>query len=253
MIKEKMNHKQYGLGRKPSPPDKRDYKLETYIPREALIGMLVSEKTEMVWDFPNKSLDQENTCHCCGFSMASFGINSPTNTMYTNQDGHDFYYLCKVIDGEPFQENGSYIRSAGKVLKNEGKINAYAFAFSMETIKWWLLNRGPLIVGTVWTENMFTPNEQNIIVPTGKIVGGHAYLLNEIITESELLGIQNAWGEKWGKNGKAYISFDDFEKLFDYDGEVMTAVEISPTSMQKKSFWELLLEKIIDFFVNTFG
>ena len=247
-----MNYKQYGLGRKPSPEDKRDYKLERYIPREALMGMLVSEKTKMKWDFPGESLNQENSPHCVGFSMADFGINSPTNTMYTNQDGHDFYYLCKLVDGEPMQENGSYVRSAGKVLKDEGKINAYAFAFTMDAIKWWLLNRGPLIAGTVWTENMFTPNEKNIIRPTGAIIGGHAYLLNEI-TEDGYIGIQNSWGKDWGDNGKAYISIKDFEILFDYDGEVMTAVELSTTTSKNKTFWELLLEKIADFFLKLFG
>ena len=145
----------YGLGRKPSPFDERDYNLESYIPKEALKKRLMPEVLYKKWDFPTESLDQGSTPHCVGYSMASFGINSPVNTMYTNEDGHRFYYLCKEKDGEPGEENGSYIRSAAKVLKDEGRINAYAFAYNMDSIKWWMINKGPMIAGTIWTEGMF--------------------------------------------------------------------------------------------------
>ena len=222
----------YPLGRMPSPFDPRDYNLKTFIPPTALKK---AEIKEMVWDFPSDSLNQGETPHCVGFSMASFGINLPTNTPHVDQDGHDYYYQCKIIDNQPNMENGSYVRSAAKVLKNQGKIDAYAFAPDMETIKWWLLNKGPLIVGTLWTQDMFYPDEYNIIVPTGKAMGGHAYLLNEW-TIDNFIGLQNSWGSEWGSNGKAYISAVNFEKIFNFDGEAMTAVELgTPTPPSEKN------------------
>jgi hypothetical protein len=242
-----MDFKEFGMGRKPSPFDQRDYKLETFIPDMKGLKTIMEEKVSKNWDFPGETLNQGSTPHCVGFSMANFGINLPVNSKYTNEDGHDFYYLCKIVDGEPNEENGSYIRSAGKVLKDVGRIDAYAFAFSMDAIKWWIINKGPMIAGIVWTSGMMYPDENDIIRPTGQVVGGHAILLNEW-TEDNYIGIQNSWGDVWGEDGKAYISAEDFETLFAYNGEVMTTVELPLESPEPKTFWE----KLVDFFVTLF-
>jgi len=110
----------------------------------------ISPITEMVWDFPYDTLNQGETGHCVGMSMASFGIASPINDVYNNDTGHSFYYMCKEKDGEPESEEGSNLRSAAKVLKDVGRIDAYAFAYTQDEIKWWILNRGPVILGTGW-------------------------------------------------------------------------------------------------------
>ena len=215
------NFEQFGLGRLQSPFDRRDYNLANFIP----LTMPTTIATNVSWDFPADTLDQMETGHCGGFGGASFGINLPVHTPYTNEDGHRLYYLCKIVDGKPGSEEGTYIRSIAKVLQNEGRIEGYAFAPSLEVIKWWLFNRGPLIVGTIWTEEMFMPNKDNVITIGGKVVGGHAYLINEW-TSNDYIGIQNSWGNRWGKKGKAYIAASDFEKLFTYGGEAMAAVEL---------------------------
>jgi hypothetical protein len=208
------------LGRIKSPFDVRDYNLKTFIPR----GVPAEVILEKNWEFPFTPLNQGETNHCTGYSIADFGINYPTNTYYTNADGDRFYYLCKEVDGEPKNEDGSTIRSVAKTMINAHMIDAYAFAPDMVSIKWWLLNKGPIIVGTTWTEDMFNPDDSYVIKPNGSVVGGHAYLLNEWRIDN-FIGIQNSWGADWGNNGKAYISASDFEKLFVYDGEAMTAVE----------------------------
>lgn len=238
--------KKYPLGRIPSPPDLRDYDLRSFIP------MIKSdiEKHESDWDFPLKSLDQKETPHCVGFSAASWGINSPTNTEFANADGHRFYYECKVVEGQPGEENGAYIRSIGKVLKANKHLEAYAFAPDINTIKYWLLYKGPIIAGTIWTEGMFTPDENNVIHPTGSSVGGHAYLLNEWRAD-DYIGIQNSWGESWGKNGKAYISKEDFEVIFAQGGEALAAVEIVKCPQEaeetEKKCW------LVEFFKKFFN
>jgi len=188
--------------------------------------------------------------NCVGFSAADWGINLPTNTNFTNDDGHRFYYECKVIEGEPNEENGAYIRSIGKVLKANGHLEAYAFAPDINTIKYWLLYKGPIIAGTIWTEGMFTPDENNVIHPTGSSMGGHAYLLNEWRVD-DYIGIQNSWGESWGKNGKAYISKEDFEVIFAQGGEALAAVEIvkCPQEVEEteKKCW------LVEFFKKFFN
>lgn len=230
------------FGRIPSPHDPRDYNIRNFIPKGAMLEPLASKK----WDFPMEALDQGETTHCVGFSMADFGINYPTFTLYENEDGHEFYYKCKEVDGNPNSEEGSYIRSAAKVLKDIGAIEGYAFATKLEAIKWWLLNKGPIIAGTLWTEGMMEPDENNVIETTGEILGGHAYVLNEW-REDDYIGIQNSWGPSWGDNGKAYIKAEEFIAIFPYEGEALAAVELEDYCKKKCCLVELL-EKVVEFF-----
>lgn len=220
------------FGRIPSTFDPRDFNLRAFMPRSTAF-ISVSIVNYKNWEYLDTPLDQKDTPHCVGFSMANFGINLPIHTPYTVKDAHDFYYKCKVDDGSPNKEEGASIRNAARVLKQEGKIDAYAFAMDITAIKWWLLHRGPLMVGTIWTEGMLTSDENNMILPIGNIVGGHAYLLNEW-TKDGKVGIQSSWGTRWGINGKAYMTADNFTALFKYGGEAVTAVELPVPSPSVK-------------------
>ena len=226
----------HGLGRVKSTFDENDFNLKDFIPASAPISLVKESK----WEFPHDSLDQGDTPHCTGFSRASYGINYPVHVDYTDADGHRFYYQNKIIDGQPNAENGSSIRSIAKALKADNRIEAYAFAPDMALVKWWLLNRGPMIAGTIWLSGMFEPKPDNTLSIEGDIVGGHAYLLNEWRIDN-YIGIQNSWGKSWGLNGKAYISAVDFEKLFNYNGEVMAAVELDNYNQKKECFLMMLL------------
>ncbi len=211
----------YPLGRNVNPFDYRDFNLRQWAFREK------TTVTESDWKFPASSLDQLETPHCVGFAIAGFRINLPTFTPQTNDDGHKYYYKCKEYDGQPLMENGSCSRSAAKTMVFYGMINAYAFATDMETLKWWLLNRGPLIVGTSWTMDMFTPDKDNIIHYTGVEVGGHEYILNAY--KPNLYRIHNSWNDAWGINGEAWIPEDELTALFNHSGDALTAVELDPT------------------------
>lgn len=222
--------KQYPLGRIPSPVDERDWQLKTFINTSDFDETITFKK----WDFPaEEPLNQGESPHCVGFSGANWGINLPIHTPFTNEDGHKFYYECKKIENQQGMENGAFVRSIAKVLKNNGHLEYYAFAHTPEEIKLWVLNRGPAIVGTIWTKGMFEADENNIIHPTGKMLGGHAYIINEV-TEDGYFGIQNSWGSSWGNNGHAYISIEDFETIFKDGGEAVAAVEIEK---KKKECW----------------
>jgi hypothetical protein len=234
----------FPLGRNKSKPDFRDYMLASFIPKGSFAIGNIGYKC---WNFPSSPLQQEGPW-CVGFSGADWGICSPINDPFTNADGKRFYDKCKIVDGD--KEDGSTVHSLAKVLKDEGLIDGYAFAGSVEEIKWWILNKGSVIVGTVWTEDMFLANTDNIIHPTGKILGGHAYLLSEY-TKNGYFGIQNSWGNLWGsdptKPGKAYISETDFKSLFIYDGEALAAVELEAPIKTNPflNFIEMLLKIII--------
>jgi len=229
-----MTPKEFGLGRNESPADARDFKLASFMPED--LGDLSGA---VLWQYNAYPLDQADAGHCVGFGGGNFEINAPIETPCTNDEANSLYYLCKIVDGEPRMENGSTVRSIAKVLRNIGRIDAYAFAERIDEITWWLLNRGPVIVGTMWAEGMFTPDANNIIHISGNIAGGHCYLLNGKTADGHYR-IHNSWGMRWGVNGEALIAISDFNMLFQLNGEAMTAVELPPT--QNKGCSALIAE-----------
>jgi len=219
---------EFTLGRNPSPFDARDYKLSAYIPK--LAGLEQSRD----WPYNAEPLDQMDKPHCAGFAGINWEINTPVESKHTNQDGHDLYYLCKVLDGEPEQENGSCIRSVAMVLQYKKRLLAYAWAAHVDEISWWLLNKGPVICGTNWTYDMFTPSPEYVIQPTGKNMGGHAYIINE--KREGFYGIMSSWDNYWGYPGqcKSYMEISQFAELLRQQGEAMTAVELPVSTMPVK-------------------
>lgn len=229
------------FGRIPSPIDERDWSLEQFTPRKLKLEV----DNKKIWDFPSDPLNQGNTGHCTGFSMAHFGICLPEFTEYTEEDAHQFYYECKKIDGDPLGEDGSTIRSVAKVLQDKGIINNYAFASDIDTIKWWLLNRGSLIMATIWTEGMMSPDEEGLIDIHGYVLGGHAYIVNGWDNETKRFKIVNSWGNKWGKEGMGFMTEKDFEAIFKYGGEALAAVELEKHKIKGGCWLINLIKKVL--------
>lgn len=206
----------------PSPPDPLDWPLPNFIP----LGVDINAPTEMDWEFPRPNpLDQGDTQYCGGFGMAHFGINLPRFRDYNEADAIRFYRLCKEIEGDPLGENGVYARSTAKVLQNLGIIENYAFAPDFESMRWWILNRGPVMIGAMWMDGMMTPDANNVIHATGNWRGGHFFIANATRPDRHCK-ILNSWGPGWGDNGMAWISEDDINKLLGIYCEIITAVDL---------------------------
>ena len=106
-----------------------------------------------------------------GFSGATFisaaGSQAGVTGGVTDQLGHDLYYECKVLDGEPGRENGSNLRSLGKVLKTRGIIDAYSITDDVDAIQEWVEHYGMVVLGIPWYEGMYTKDSNGVIRPTG--------------------------------------------------------------------------------------
>ncbi len=178
------------------------------------------------WQNPEPVLDQGNTGHCVGFSGAQWGNTLPVNDQFDNQDGHNLYYECKILEGEPNEENGAYVRSIAEVLKNKQRLSVYAFANSVDEAIAWLQAKGPVIFGTSWLTNMFYPDAEGLISATGSFEGGHAYLSNGYDSSRNQFLFINSWSSDWGKDGHFKMSKSDIEKLFADYGEILAAVEL---------------------------
>lgn len=121
--------------------------------------------------------------------------------------------------------DGTSVRAGAKILKRLGVISEYRWAYTLDDVVQAVLNLGPVVVGTWWYTDMFMPNSKGVITATGQKAGGHAYVINGVNVKKRMFRIKNSWGRSWGKNGHAYISFDDFDKLLKDWGEACMAFE----------------------------
>lgn len=254
------------LGRRPSPFDARDYKLQTFLSADpldvALATLLkshaaVATKSYAVlanpilkgargilptpvppipppppapsgaidWPDTDTVLDQGQTPHCVGFGGAQWGNTQPVDDHFTNKNGDDIYYACKVLDGEPGQEDGSDVRTLAKELVSLGRIDTYAFAGSIdEAIAF--LPQGALIIGSNWTNDMFNPDGNGVVRTTGGVAGGHCYVMKGYDPATDLIKFLNSWSAGWGVNGTFFIPRPAFVSLWADGGEALAAVEL---------------------------
>jgi len=192
-----------GLGRKPSPPDDRDFALRGYL-KEVV-------PAERFWLVGEEVLDQGSTPHCVGFGWAGWGNCEPVDDDYQNDDGHTA------------GESGSYVRSGAKAMKNRGRLGAYAFG-SLEDARRFVLTSGPVTLGIDWYDGMFDPDNAGRIRPTGAYAGGHCVMLYG--ADEEYAYIQNSWGWSWGLLGGCKMTWSDLLFAFGRYGEACAAVEL---------------------------
>lgn len=246
------------LGRNPSPPDVRDFSLRLWAsanPLEAALAKMLSSKTAakvtkdwcqiatpliiggqpgpqpdpgsvVMWVDGEAVLDQGNTGHCVGFSGADWGNTLPVDDKFNDDDGHRIYYEACDAGGYPNTEDGSTIRDLAKALKKDGRLDAYAFAATIDDALSFVSKSGPVVFGTNWYDDMFTPDDTGRVRPSGQLAGGHAFLCIGLDLQKEQVWFLNSWGAGWAQNGRFWMSREDLTMLFAEQGEAMAAVEL---------------------------
>jgi hypothetical protein len=226
LLTSQQNTKRFG--RLPSK-DPRSLNYLLQVPRGALEATQLTYKH---WD-TGLVLDQGSTPQCVEYSGRQYLETSPVRNKYTEPYG-SLYKLCQQVDeweGEDYE--GTSVNALFKVLKEKGYVSEYRWAYDNESVAMWLLEKGPMVVGTDWYQGMLEPDEDNFVTVMGYPVGGHAYLLSGTNTRKKCpdgsLGahrITNSWGRGWGDNGRAWVSYRDFSTLLRNWGEAATATEI---------------------------
>jgi hypothetical protein len=212
-----------------SAPDARDkqHHMSAVLPRRAIA---ITSKT---W-VPGQILDQGDRPACVGYSWTGFLLASPTRTKIANLTGGlsypvELYSSAQKVDEWPGEDyDGTSVRAGAKVLANQNRLSEYVWAWDAETLKRFILARGPAVIGINWYETMFATNERGFLLVDGPLAGGHAILVLGYSKSRNAFRLLNSWGAGWGEHGRAWIRFADMERLIEEDGEACSAVEVIP-------------------------
>lgn len=206
-----------GLGRK-AALDHRDarFLLRTVTPSE--------RPKRRTWRLDQR-YDQGSQPYCVGFSWAHFLRAAPRR--HSRGNPVDIYLGAQKHDewaGEEY--DGSSVRGGARYLTEVLKlVREYRWAFSVEDALNAMADRGPVVLGTNWTQDMFSPDAEGIIRYSGSNAGGHAYVLVGYNDIRGLATIHNSWGADWGLAGRAFIPYEDLEQLLRDEGEACAALE----------------------------
>jgi len=170
---------------------------------------------------------------CVGNGWAGWGASAPVQDVYTEVDARAIYFEATVIDGQPDNpdspgggQQGSTVRSGAKAMVNRKRLAAYAFATTLADVNEWLDNHGPVVFGTNWTADMFNPDANGYVRPTGVLKGGHCFLCLERLDVEKAYRFRNSWGTGWGLSGDFLMTEADLQTLFVAQGEACLALEL---------------------------
>jgi hypothetical protein len=135
-------------------------------------------------------------------------------------------HLDDVFGTYPPDDTGSSGLAVAKAAKNAGLISGYEHATSLEAALTALETRA-VITGVNWYEGMDSPDDSGLVRVTGQVRGGHEFVLDELDTANRLVGATQSWGLGFGLSGRFYLSWDDFGRLLDEDGDVTALLPVT--------------------------
>lgn len=173
-------------------------------------------------------LDQGDSGTCVGNAWAGWGNAAPIADHFTETDARAIYYEATCIGGacDSTYQNGSTTRDGVKAMQKRGKLTAYAFAGSLAEVEEWLDHHGPVVIGINWTSNMFTPDPDGTVHPTGPVEGGHEIVIVQNVRSRGKKRVRNSWGSGWGAGGDFYLLDADLASLLFDGGDACLAAEV---------------------------
>jgi hypothetical protein len=115
-------------------------------------------------------------------------------------------------------DTGSDGLTAAKALVSMGAADSYQHAFDVQSVLA-ALQLGPVLIGTVWREDMFHPAASGLVQATGQVVGGHEYLAVGYDRDFDEVTFCNSWGPGWGASGYFSMTVATLAELLAADGD----------------------------------
>jgi len=187
-----------------------------------------AEPQSRLWDCA-KNLDQGSEGACVGFGCAHELIAEPVPALSVdNRYARErIYWPAQTIDpwpGGAYEGAESYYEGTSllaglRTVRRLGWCSEYRWSFTLDDLILGIANCGPAIVATEWLDDMAHPDGTGMIYATGKLQGHHCYIIRGADMDMGMFRIRNSWGEPWGIHGDAFISFEDFWRLMEHEGE----------------------------------
>jgi hypothetical protein len=225
-----MDRKEFGgFGRLPAT-DPRDklYSVQKLMTQP----MLATLPKRKLWNPSGWWGDQGNTSQCVGYSVAHLLEDGPI-TQTTTKRGQGpilppdyIYHEAQKIDewaGEGYE--GTSVRAGVKVAKREGFIDSFYWVADEIELRRAVQGIGPVLLGCDWTENM-VPDRFGFLGYGGRILGGHAILINGVDEDQGWYRLKNSWGRGWGSLGHCRVGFTHMSYLL-FSGEGVVVKEIN--------------------------
>lgn len=178
-------------------------------------------------------LDQGNTGTCVANALAHNIADGPVTHPDSDITEDWAQYLYLEATGDATLDEGTDARTVLNTLRRRGDVSSYTRAYAVPEIVTHLLDIGPMVFGGPWHEGM--DNYQRLynnayLSPTGRIRGGHEFLLNGVNIAPRYgppyVRMKNSWGRAWAHYGTARIPLDALESLLEEGGDCFSCVEV---------------------------
>lgn len=244
-----------------NPADREDVRLGRHVEHDsrskAYPARALPGERSRLWDHNAPVLDQGDLGACTGFATAqllncsamalarraaSTAMGSPMAAMGRKDDNYlDANHAIKLysratqldnFDGEyPNEDTGSSGLAVAKAAHEAGFLAEYRHAFGFPHFLA-AVQMAPVIVGTWWYSDMGNLDRKYRAHAGGRLQGGHEYLCLGVNFDDELLTFLNSWGSDWGRRGRFYMTFYEFEQLLLDDGDATVLVGATPKRME---------------------
>lgn len=228
--------KEFGTGWLPDLPDMRDWVLPSSA-APPILPPLVDLRTVVPLPIDNQL--QANSCTGNGTGSLFAFVDKKQGGANIKPSRLQIYYDARFLAGLHTVDQGAYIRDALKTLALRGaapeelwpydltRINvappqsvydeawlhqaiAYLRVQQTETeLKACLADGYPFVIGSMLYENFYSIGADGMCpAPSGRAVGGHAYLVVGYRDFDRRFICQNSWGSGWGASGFFYVPYD---------------------------------------------
>lgn len=173
-------------------------------------------------------LDQGSEGACVGFAWAHEAAARPVVHPVTERTARGIYQAAQQLDPWPGAEpdySGTSVLAGAKATRTQGLVKSYRWAFGLTDALAAISRHGPTVLGINWREGMWDTDKAGYIHATGPIVGGHAILATGVNVRARTVTLHNSWGQTWGRNGNALITWADLDTLLRDDGECCVPVQ----------------------------
>lgn len=172
-------------------------------------------------------LDQGNLGSCTGNSLAqvlnTMGAHRVPSRLYKEADAVHFYSRGtnedEFVGDYPPSDEGSSGNGVCLAAWKDGVLDRYEHCFGLDHTLNTLVLR-PVMIGVNWYTGMFFTDTNGFLWPSGQVEGGHEPALIGVNFKLRYVTLLNSWGKHWGRQGRAYMTFDTLDRLLHEDGDV---------------------------------